>query len=285
MFIFCVTVLLVTGCTEKTNEIIESPTAIEKPGNNELIEEEISKSLVADPAKFHFVADWLTESKVIYVEKENGHYQVNSFDFESGQTDTLYEDDSMIIDVLIHPSKKYLLLHTSDNAASATVKIVTMDGTVHDEVIVASTELAIEWNDTDPMPHFLATTGNKLNLAGTAWFAIVMALLTWTMPGVNALLVRVRRPDLVRNAPFGKALPWLGLVWLVFPVWIYIFAVFKPIENSLEGGGKLHYLETNGILDALLFYAIGVVIYVVMQLRSRSAGVDTKMLFTEIPPD
>jgi basic amino acid/polyamine antiporter, APA family len=135
------------------------------------------------------------------------------------------------------------------------------------------------------LPHFLATTGNKLNLAGTAWFAIVMALLTWTMPGVNALLVRFRRPDLVRNAPFGKALPWLGIVWLVFPVWIYIFAVFKPIENSLEGGGKLHYLETNGILDALLFYAIGVVIYVIMLLRSRSAGVDTKMLFTEIPPD
>jgi amino acid transporter len=135
------------------------------------------------------------------------------------------------------------------------------------------------------LPHFLATTGNKLNLAGTAWFAIVMALLTWTMPGVNALLVRFRRPDLVRNAPFGRALPWLGIVWLVFPVWIYIFAVFKPIEKSLEGGGKLHYLETNGILDAVLFYAIGVVIYVLMLLRSRSAGVDTKMLFTEIPPD
>jgi len=150
MFILCVTALLVTGCTEKTNEIIDSPTAIEKPGDNELIKEEISNSLVVDPAKFHFVADWLTESKVIYVEKENGHYQVNSFDFESGQIDTLYEDDSMIIDVLIHHSKKYLLLHTSDNAASATVKIVTLDGRVHDEVIVASTELAIEWNDTDP---------------------------------------------------------------------------------------------------------------------------------------
>jgi amino acid transporter len=135
------------------------------------------------------------------------------------------------------------------------------------------------------LPHFLATTGNKLNLAGTAWFAIVMALLTWTMPGVNALLVRWRRPDLVRNAPFGKALPWLGLVWLVFPVWIYIFAVFKPIKESLSGSGKLHYLETNGILDALLFYGIGLVIYLVMQLRSRTAGVDTKMLFTEIPPD
>jgi APA family basic amino acid/polyamine antiporter len=135
------------------------------------------------------------------------------------------------------------------------------------------------------LPSFLATTGNKLNLAGTAWFAIVMALLTWTMPGVNALLVRFRRPDLVRNAPFAKALPWLGLVWLAFPVWIYVFAVFKPIEKSLSGTGKLHYLETNGILDALLFYGIGLVIYLVMRLRSRTAGVDTKMLFTEIPPD
>ncbi|QNK86488.1 MULTISPECIES: hypothetical protein [Sporosarcina] len=150
IFIFCVTVMLLTGCSKKTNEIIDGPTAVEQPGNNELIKEEVTKTLVADPSKFHFVADWLTESKVIYVEKVNGHYQVNSFDFESGQTDTLYEDESIIIDLLIHPSKKYLLLHTSDNAASATIKIVTMDGAVQDEVIVASTELAIEWNDTDP---------------------------------------------------------------------------------------------------------------------------------------
>ncbi len=150
MFIFCAAVLLITGCSENTNEIIDGPTAIEQPKDNDLIEDGISKSLAADPAKFHFVADWLTESKVIYVEKEDGLYQVNSFDFETGQTDTLYEDDSIIIDVLIHPSKKYLLLHTSDNTTSATVKIVTMDGTVQDEVIVASTELAIEWNDTDP---------------------------------------------------------------------------------------------------------------------------------------
>ena len=55
--------------------------------------------------------------------------------------------------------------------------------------------------------------------------------------------------------------------------------------KSLEGSGKLHYLETNGILDALIFYALGLVIYVVMLLRTRRAGVDTKMLFTEIPPD
>ena len=135
------------------------------------------------------------------------------------------------------------------------------------------------------LPHFLATTGNKLNLAGTAWFAIVMALLTWTLPGVNALLVRFRRPDLVRNAPFSKALPWLGLVWLVFPVWIYIFAVIKPIEKSLRGlrEAALPRDERHSRCVALLRDRARHLCR--HALRSRSAGVDTKMLFTEIPPD
>jgi amino acid transporter len=136
------------------------------------------------------------------------------------------------------------------------------------------------------LPTFLATSGHKLNLAGTAWFSITMALLTWTLPGVNALLARVRRPGLVRNAPFARALPLLGLVWLVFPVWIYVFAVFKPIKDALSSGsGHLTYLETNGIIDAGLFYLLGIVIYVVMRWRTRAAGVDSRMLFAEIPPD
>ena len=135
------------------------------------------------------------------------------------------------------------------------------------------------------LPTFLATTGHKLNLAGTAWFAIVMAALTWTLPGFNAIFARWRRPDLVRNAPFRRALPWIGLAWLVFPLWIYIFAVIKPIVNALKGGGALTYLETNGIIDAGLFYLIGIVIYFIMRYRAVKAGVDEKMLFTEIPPD
>ena len=134
------------------------------------------------------------------------------------------------------------------------------------------------------LPTFLATTGHKLNLAGTA-FPIMMAILTWSLPGFNAMLVRWRRPDLVRNAPFGKALPWIGLAWLVFPVWIYIFAVFKPIVNALKGGSALTYLETNGIIDAGIFYLIGIIIYFIMRYRAVKAGVDEKMLFTEIPPD
>jgi amino acid transporter len=135
------------------------------------------------------------------------------------------------------------------------------------------------------LPTFLATSNHKLDLAGTAWFSIVMAVLTWSLPGFNAILVRWRRPDLIRNAPFAKALPWVGALWLLFPLWVYIFAVIKPIVNALKGGGALTYLETNGILDAAVFYALGLVIFFVMRFRARRAGVDEKMLFTELPPD
>jgi basic amino acid/polyamine antiporter, APA family len=147
------------------------------------------------------------------------------------------------------------------------------------------TALFLFFQSYKDLPTILATSDHKLNLAGTAWFSIVMALFTWCLPGINALLVRWRRPDLVRNAPFGSKLPWIGLAWLVFPVWIYIFAVVKPIVNALKAGGALTYLESNGIIDAGVFYVLGLVIYFVMRFRSRSAGVDSKMLFTELPPD
>src|ERR1700744_6119932 len=94
---------------------------------------------------------------------------------------------------------------------------------------IALTALFLFFQSYKALPTFLATTDHKLNLAGTAWFSIVMAVLTWCLPGVNAMLVRFRRPDLVRNAPMRRALPWLGLVWIVFPLWVYIFSVIQTM--------------------------------------------------------
>ena len=131
------------------------------------------------------------------------------------------------------------------------------------------TALFLFFQSYKDLPTFLATSDHKLNLAGTAWFSIVMALFTWSLPGVNAMLVRWPRPDLVRNAPFGSTLPWIGLAWIVFPLWIYIFAVIKPIVNALKAGGALTYLETNGIIDAGCFYLIGLIIFFIMRFRAR----------------
>jgi basic amino acid/polyamine antiporter, APA family len=137
------------------------------------------------------------------------------------------------------------------------------------------------------LPSSIAPPDGKLNLVATLWFSIFMAALTWIMPGVNALLIGIRRPDLVRSAPFRRALPWLGIAWLVFPVWIYAFAAVKPIWDNLTGSGtgKLDYLNETGITGTLIVIGIGVLIYIAMALRNRRSGVDTSLLFAEIPPD
>jgi amino acid transporter len=138
------------------------------------------------------------------------------------------------------------------------------------------------------LPHSIAPPNGKLNLVATLWFSIFMAALTWIMPGVNALLVGVRRKDLVTNAPYHRALPWLGVAWLIFPLWIYWFAAVRPIWDNVTGSGSgtgLDYLNNSGITGSLVFLAIGIGIYILMRLVNRSSGVDSHMLFTEIPPD
>ena len=147
---------------------------------------------------------------------------------------------------------------------------------------IGVTALVLLFQSYKALPTIFATIGHKLSLASTAWFSIMMAVLTWSLPAINALLVRWRRTDLVQNASFGQstAVDRPGLA-----VWIYIFAVIKPIVDTLNATSALTYLETNGILDAGLFYVLGIVIYFVMRYRASRAGVDEKMLSTELPPD
>ena len=133
--------------------------------------------------------------------------------------------------------------------------------------------------------------GGKLNLVSTVWFSILMALLSWTLPGVNALVSRFTRPDLVRNAPWRNWLWAFGLVWLAFAVFTYWFAGIKPISNSVSTalqpgkGGVLSYFNSSGISLTILLYAIAIVIWVIMFIRNRAAGVQTSLLYKELPPD
>jgi len=132
----------------------------------------------------------------------------------------------------------------------------------------------------------------KLNLVSTLWFSILAAALTWIMPGINALLVRWTRPDLVRDAPFSRWLPLLGLIWVVFAVTLYWFAGIKPIIDAVAGAlapgaeeTALGYLNRTGITFTLLIFGIGIVIYLIQWAVNRSRGIDTSLMYHEIPPD
>jgi hypothetical protein len=61
----------------------------------------------------------------------------------------------------------------------------------------------------------------------------------------------------------------------------------KPIWDNLtsNGTGRLNYLNNSGITGSLAFAGIGLVIWAIMKLVTRRKGIDTHMLFAEIPPD
>jgi len=141
------------------------------------------------------------------------------------------------------------------------------------------------------LPKSIAPPDGKLNLVATAWFSILMALFSWVLPGVNAIVSRFSRPDLIRNAPWRRALWAFGLVWLIFAVYTYWFDGIKPIADSVGSAlkpgqsGVLSYFNNSGITLTIALYAIAVIIYIAVAIRNRVAGVDTSLLYHELPPD
>jgi len=135
---------------------------------------------------------------------------------------------------------------------------------------------------------FLAPADGKLNLVATLWFSILAAGLTWIMPGVNALLVRFTRPDLVAGAPFATWLPILGAAWTIIMVVLYWFAGLSPILNFVgrsEQETQLDYLNRTGVTFTLMIFAAGIVVYVIQWARNRARGIDTGLMYKELPPD
>jgi amino acid transporter len=126
----------------------------------------------------------------------------------------------------------------------------------------------------------------KLNLAASAWFTILASSLSWIMPGINALLARRTRPDLVSDAPYIRYLPWLGIIWLVFTLILYWFAGVGPIYNAISGGQPaLAYLNSSGVTFVGIMFVVGLVWYVVRSMSNRRAGVQTELMYQSLPPD
>ncbi|HYK28594.1 MAG TPA: amino acid permease [Streptosporangiaceae bacterium] len=138
---------------------------------------------------------------------------------------------------------------------------------------------------------FLPTSvaaGGKLNLAGSAWFSGLCALLAWLMPGVNAILAPFTRPDLLRSAPWRRWLPVMGVLWLAFGAIVYWYAgidlIIKAVKG-LTGSQVTTYLNTSGVTFTLAVIVIGIVIYFIRDVQNRVRGIDLSLLYKTVPPD
>jgi len=127
----------------------------------------------------------------------------------------------------------------------------------------------------------------KLNLVASAWFTILASSLSWIMPGINALISRRTRPDLVANAPWSRWLPVLGAIWLVFTLVLYWFAGVGPILNALTDPktNPLTYLNGSGVTFVGIVLLVGIVWYAIQAWRNRRAGIETGLMYQMLPPD
>jgi amino acid transporter len=125
----------------------------------------------------------------------------------------------------------------------------------------------------------------KLNLVASAWFTILASSLSWINPGINAILARFTRPDLMKDAPFIRWLPWLGIVWLAFTVTLYWFAGLGPIISNLKKSNPLSYLNSSGVTFVGIILVIGIVWFVIRTISNRRAGVETDLMYKMLPPD
>jgi basic amino acid/polyamine antiporter, APA family len=139
---------------------------------------------------------------------------------------------------------------------------------------------------------FLAQSGDpamdgKLNLVASAWFTVLASALSWILPGVNAILARFTRPDLVKDAPWIRQLPIIGAVWLIFTVLLYWFAGVGPIINSLTSpkADPLAYLNGSGVSFVGIVFIVGIVWYFIRSARNRRAGIQTELMYRMLPPD
>ena len=113
------------------------------------------------------------------------------------------------------------------------------------------------------------------------------------MPGLNAILIPYRRPDLFQltnNTRKFLGLPrlvWFGIVWLIFIVPVYVGAFGYPVYQGLLKSGTSYLSLSNsaGVGWALIFLVIGIVIYFVMRAVNTSRGINVKMIYQELPPD
>jgi amino acid transporter len=125
--------------------------------------------------------------------------------------------------------------------------------------------------------------------------SILLSMFIWILPGVNAILLPYRRPDLYELIPksmkksFGVPLVTiLGVIWVCFSVPVFLLYAFWPIVGQALGAHLIGVFDVALSSGLLLFVGIvvaGIVIYYASKWYNNRKGIDMEMLFKTVPPE
>lgn len=147
MIILILLTLLISACTKSDHLKPKTSQTNEKP-------KDTSPSRIRDwqlpisipEGEFYRLAGWLSDTQVVYITNHEQTSNVYRYDLLSGKSELLYHSDYTIVNLLISPSKKHMLIHSSPSSYEGLVTIIDRNGTERLRESIPSYELVFEWN-------------------------------------------------------------------------------------------------------------------------------------------
>jgi amino acid transporter len=133
---------------------------------------------------------------------------------------------------------------------------------------------------------FFGLTLLKVNPITYLWWGTLLLFPTFIFPGISALMLSRRRPELLHSVPWRKWLTPLAIVWLIFIVPLYAFAGFIGSVPSFAPSTLMWQYAMSTGLEATLFAIVaGILIYFVTRAYNVRRKIDVELIFKSIPSE
>ena len=133
---------------------------------------------------------------------------------------------------------------------------------------------------------FFGATLLNLNPVNYLWWATLLSAPAFIFPGISALMLPRKHPELMGDVPWRNWLIPLAASWLIIIVPFYAFAAFiGSIPTPTPGNSLWQYAMTSGLGVTMLAILAGIVIYTVARTYNIRRGVNVELIYKTIPPE
>ncbi|MFK4997670.1 hypothetical protein ACI2OX_09675 [Bacillus sp. N9] len=105
--------------------------------------------LTVKEGHFQSIYGWLDHETILWSYERAGTYYLSSHHLFTNESTIIFTTFAPIVDVIVHPDREKILIHTSPHTYGAEIFVINVKGEIHYSTEIESHELAFEWSDTD----------------------------------------------------------------------------------------------------------------------------------------
>ncbi|MEH7303979.1 hypothetical protein [Neobacillus drentensis] len=141
-------ILILGACSQKEQVKLKVPVKNEKPKSpvTSAIGDKWKLPISIPEGEFSKLAGWLSENQVLYITNLEQTSSIYRYNLLSGKNELIYKSEYPIVNVVISPSKKSILIHASHSPSEGIVTVIDTKGAEILKKSFQSYELGFEWN-------------------------------------------------------------------------------------------------------------------------------------------